>query len=722
MHPRHSHLIGLIPVVLLSGACASAGSAPPTQVAAPVTAPPETVRVEVPTPPASVELEPGRFDTGKMWTFENPPLDYFEEEYGFRPDREWLDHVRLASLRLPNCTASFVSADGLVMTNHHCGRESASAVSAEGEDLLTDGFFALTLADERHVPDLYVDQLVELRDVTDMIEAVVTPMMREDAEMEARQHKQESVADSASRVLGLDCSVQSLYNGGKYSLYCYKRYDDVRLVFIPELMIGYFGGDPDNFTYPRYVLDVSFFRVYDEDGSPYHPRDYYNWSEAGATEGEPVFVIGNPGSTERLLTVAQLEYRREYLEPYIVRLYQSRSDALEQFMEHHPDQRPKYINEYFSYMNSLKLFKGRLKALRDPEIMGRKRGFESNFKKAVQANPDLNKQYGNLWNEIQGIREQMATYAATRNGLRYDGPLWSQTLVTAADMFIYAYRTTNTPSDTQLTEMRADIEQRVINTDLDKHFLELQLEDAAQWLGEDDPFVRMALAGRTFGEAARAIIDGATAVTDPEQRTTLLDNPAAILNSTDPAISLMREALPRFIDAEIKVQQLSQTEDAKAAKLARALFEVKGTALAPDATFTLRIADGVVAGYEYNGTLAPAQTTFYGLYDRHYSHAGAADWALPDRWLNPPPDFDISTPLDMVHTNDTVGGNSGSPLINVNGEIVGLLFDGNIESLSGDFIYITEGARSVSVRAEAIVEALKHVYEAQRIVDELLRN
>lgn len=721
MSQRHSRFIGLIPVVLLSGACASAGSAPTTQAAAPVTAPPETVLVEVPSPATSVELEPGRFDTGKMWTFENPPLDYFEEEYGFRPDQQWLDHVRLASLRLPNCTASFVSGDGLVMTNHHCGRESASAVSAEGEDLLTDGFFAPTLADERRVPDLYVDQLVELQDVTELIESAVTPMMREDAEMEARQHKQESVADSASQALGLDCSVQSLYNGGKYSLYCYKRYDDVRLVFIPELMIGYFGGDPDNFTYPRYVLDVSFFRVYDEDGSPYHPPDFYAWSEAGAAEGDPVFVIGNPGSTERLLTVAQLEYRREYLEPYIVRLYQSRSDALEQFMQHHPDQRPEYINEYFGYMNSLKLFKGRLKALQDPAIMGRKRGFESNFKKAIQADPNLNRQYGNLWNEIKGIREQMASYAATRNGLRYDGPLWSQTLATAADIFIYAYRITNTPSDPQLSELRSDIEQRAINTDLDKHFLELQLEDAAEWLGESDSFVRMALAGRPVAEAARAIIDGATDVTDPGQRAALLDNPTAILNSTDPAISLMREALPRFIDAEIKVQELSQTEDAKAAKLALALFEVQGTALAPDATFTLRIADGVVAGYEYNGTLAPARTTFYGLYNRHYSHAGAADWALPGRWLNPPAEFDMSTPLDMVHTNDTVGGNSGSPLVNVGGEIVGLLFDGNIESLSGDFIYITEGARSVSVRAEAIVEALRDMYGAKRIVDELLQ-
>lgn len=722
MSPRYSHLTGFLTIALLSGACASGGSAPPTQAATPAMVPPETVVVEVAAPAAGLELEPGRFDTGKMWTFENPPLDYFEEAYGFRPSQEWLDHVRLSSLRLPNCTASFVSADGLVMTNHHCGRESASAVSAEGEDLLTNGFFAETMADERRVPDLYVDQLVEMQDVTALIESAVTPMMSADAEIQARTEKQESVADSTSQALRLDCSVQPLYNGGKYSLYCYKRYDDIRLVFIPELMIGYFGGDPDNFTYPRYVLDVSFFRIYDEDGSPYQPQNYYEWSETGTAEGDPVFVIGNPGSTERLLTVAQLEYRREFLEPYIVRLYQSRADALAQYMEHHPDHRSEYINEYLGYMNSLKLYKGRLDALQDPEIMGRKRGFEANFKNAVQSDPVLNRQYGSLWNEIENVRQQMAAFAPTRNGLRYDGPLWSQTLATAADMFVYAYRATNAPSDQQLSDLRADIEQRVINTDLDHHFLELQLEDAAEWLGENDPFVQMALAGRSFSEAARSIISDATAVTDPEQRQALLDNPNAILSSNDPAISLMREALPRFFDAEIQVQQLSQTEDAKAAKLALALFEVQGTSLAPDATFTLRIADGVVASYDYNGTKAPALTTFYGLYDRHYSHRGEPDWELPERWLNPPAAFDMSTPLNMVHTNDTVGGNSGSPLVNINAEIVGLLFDGNIESLSGDFIYVTEGARSVSVRAEAIVEALRNMYGARRVVDELLRH
>jgi hypothetical protein len=683
---------------------------------------PETVQVMM-TEPVSDEppvLEPGRFDTGKMWTFENAPLDYFAEEYGIEIDEAWLEQVRMASLRLPNCTASFVSDDGLVMTNHHCARDHASAVSREGEDLLTTGFYAQNLEDERQVPDLYIDQMVVAEDVTSLIEAAVQPMMDDEAEAEARNARVVAVADSASGAHALRCDVQPLYNGGKYSLYCYKRYEDVRLVFIPELQIGYFGGDPDNFTYPRYVVDVSFLRIYDETGQPYQPQYHYEWSTEGAREGDAQFVIGNPGSTERLSTVAQLEFARDFSEPYTETIYQSRTDVLAMFMDHHPEYRSEYINDYFSWMNGLKLFKGRIRALNDVEVMGRKRGFEQQFKEAVQSDPALNREYGSLWNEIADIQSQVAELMPVANGLRMSGSLWSQVLATASSMVEFAYASrSNAPQDV-LQQIRARIDGAEFNTDLDGHFLEVQLEDAANLLGEDDPFVRQALAGQSFRDAARAIIQGATAVTDPDQRRELLDNPSSIMISEDPAVGLAREALPRLVRAQMELQDLLQQQEVKVAKLARALFEVYGTDIAPDATFTLRIADGVMQSYEYNGTKAPAFTTFYGMYDRHYSHVGSDEWALPDRWLRPPPEFDMSTPLNMVGTNDTVGGNSGSPLVNANREIVGLLFDGNIESLSGDFIYSSETSRSVSVRAEAIVEALRHIYDAQRIVQELV--
>ncbi len=708
--------------ILFAAGCASTVSQPSPELTAPVMMQPETVQVmmeEAEQPPV---LEPGRFDTGKMWTFENAPLDYFAQEYGLQIDEGWLEHVRMASLRLPNCTASFVSENGLILTNHHCARDHASAVSREGEDLLTDGFYARTQAEERRVPDLYVDQMVNAEDVTALVEAAVQPLMQAEQEARARTTRAAAIADSASDALGFECDVQPLYNGGKYSLYCYKRHDDVRLVFIPELQIGYFGGDPDNFTYPRYVLDVSFLRVYDENGEPYRPEFHYDWSATGASEGDAVFVIGNPGSTERLSTVAQLEFARDYSEPYTVQLLQGRTDALARFMDHHPEHRSEYINDHASYMNSLKLYKGRLKALNDPGVMGRKRGFEMQFKEAVQSDPELNRAYGTLWDDIADLQRQVAGLVPTAYALRMSGELWSQVFQTASSLVDYAYASRGGVPDSVLRSLRDEIEAAEFNLDLDAHYLELQLQDAAWWLGEGDPFVRQALAGRSHQEAARAIIDGANAVVDPDQRRALLDNPASIMSSPDPTIRLAREALPRLVRAQFALQDLYEQQDVKSAQLARALFEVYGTSMAPDATFTLRLADGVVQSYEYNGTRAPAFTTFYGMYDRHYSHAGSDDWALPQRWLSPPTEFRMGTPLNMVHTNDTVGGSSGSPLVNGERQIVGLLFDGNIESLSGDFIYTDETARSVSVRSEAVVEALRHIYDARRIVEELLRS
>ncbi len=720
MSQRNLYPFSFIALTLFSAGCATGGTTPGPVAATPVVAPPETVVVEI-SAPAVADVEPGRFDTGKMWTFENPPLDYFQEAYDFRPTEQWFEQVRLAALRLPNCTASFVSPDGLVMSNHHCARESATAVSRDGEDLLEDGFYAASAADERYVPDLYVDQLVEIHDVTELVSAAVDPMLAEEAQVRARDQRSSAIADSAAGALGLRCDVTSLYHGGKYSLYCYKRYNDIRLVFVPEIEIGYFGGDPDNFTYPRYVVDVSFFRVYDEEGSPLKPAVHLSWSTAGVQEGDPVFVIGNPGSTSRLNTVAQLEYKREVQYPFTLRLLESRADLLWQFMDHHPEERSEYINDYFSLRNSLKAITGELKGLRTPELLGRKIAFERQFREAVERDPARREKYGGLWDEIAEIRQQIAEVAPTLNALNQGGLVRSQLLATASTMIQYAQAATSGAApDSVLQQVRDELEGTSFNTDLDAHMLELQLEDAAYLVGDDDPFVRQALMGRSAADAARAIVEYATALTDSAKRAALLDNPSEILNSPDPALALMRDALPRFRQVVAQYQQLVAAEEIRTAKLARALFDVYGSAIAPDATFTLRIADGVVTGYEYNGTQAPAFTTFYGMYDRHYSNPGDDTWALPERWLDPPAEFPLGTPLNMVSTNDIIGGNSGSPVINTDGQLVGLIFDGNIESLPGDFIYTTETARAIAVRAEAIIETLRHIYGADRIVDELL--
>lgn len=710
-------------VMVLAVGCASSGpriAQIPTIVGA---APGDTV---VFLGPATVvealpAVEPGRFDSGKMWTFENPPLDYFQEAYDFRPGPDWLERVRMAALRLPNCTASFVSPGGLVLTNHHCARESATAVSRDGEDLLTTGFLARGPEDERRVPGLYVDQLVEIRDVTAEIQAVLDPRLTKEQQVAAREAQIEDVKRRLDAETRLRCEITSLYHGGRFSSYCYRRYSDVRLVFVPEAAIGYFGGDPDNFTYPRYAFDVSFFRVYRE-GQPLAAEAYLSWSDSGAAPDEPVFVVGNPGSTSRLNTIAQLEYRRDIQYPFTVQLIGSRAAILKAFMERNPDQRATIINDYFSLTNALKAYTGELEGLRNPELMGRKREFERRFRQAVTADSALEAQYGDLWDEIADLRAQIAEITPRLNALNQGGILRSRTLEVASNMIQYAQAASGGYApDSILREFRNDMLATRIDRRLDVQILAAQIQDAIDLAGSQDPFVQEALGDYPASAAATAAgaIVNTSVVPDSAQRAALLDTPRLLLGSSDPALALMRNLLPRLQAIVRQYQTLTAAEDIRTAQLARALFEVHGATIPPDATFTLRIADGVVKGYRYNGTEAPPFTTFHGMYDRYHSNPRREEWALPLRWLQSPPAFDRSTPLNLVSTNDIIGGNSGSPLINTRGQVVGLIFDGNIESLPGEFIYTTESARSISVHSAAILEALRDLYGAGRIVAEI---
>lgn len=709
-------------------ACSSAAPAP---APAPARAPASEARAPAPRrdtlvimgQPTVIDtlptVEAGRFDTGKMWTFEHPPLDYFRQAYGWRPTQQWLDHVRMAALRLPDCSASFISPDGLLMSNHHCARDAETAVQRPGENLLATGFYAATQAEERRVPHLYVDQLVQIKDVTAEIQSAMQPGETDRQQVAARDQKIDEVNHDLSQQTGLKCDVTSLYDGGEYSAYCYRRYTDVRLVFVVETQIGYFGGDYDNFTYPRYDLDVSMFRVYGPDGKPLHTPDYLSWSDSGATPGMPVFVIGNPGSTSRLMTVAQLEYQRDFYYPFVIRLLQNNADILDRYMKLHPDQRDKHINDYFGYTNSLKAYEGELKGLQTPELMARKVAFEKKFRAAVAADTALERKYGALWDSIASLRKRIAAISPELYALNQGGSLRSQTLATALGLIQYERASASgMVPDSSLQQLRQQIDTTHINPELDAMILASQLRDAERLVGPDDPFVQQALQGRTPDSAAAAIV-AASAIPDSAKRAALLADPARIAVSDDPAIRLMRDALPRLAHVYQQYQQLDDAEQVRTSLLGRALYDVYGNSIPPDATFTLRLADGVVKGYEYNGTLAPPFTTFYGLYNRHFSHVGQADWALPPRWAKPPAHFDLATPLDFVSTNDIIGGNSGSPVVNEAGKIVGLIFDGNIESLPGDFIYTTETNRAVAVHSRAILTALQNVYGATRIVSEI---
>jgi hypothetical protein len=665
-------------------------------------------------------VKAGKFDTGKMWTFEHPPLDYFRSEYNFTPTNDWLDHVRMSALRFATyCSASFVSEDGLVMTNNHCARESIVEVQEEGEDLNETGFFALSINEERKVPGLFVDQLVLIKDITDEIDKGKTTSNVESiiSEIETRE----------SEKTGLIVSVTSLYNGGKYSLYGYKRYNDVRLVFSPESQLGFFGGDPDNFTYPRYNLDCTFFRVYDEDGNPVETKNYLKWNPDGAEVGEAVFVVGNPGTTNRLNSVAQLEYSRDYTYPRIIDLLDGLIDLYMDLMKENPDQKDELEVQMLTYANSLKAYQGMLKGLRDPVLMQRKRYFEKNFKNKVKSDPSLNTKYGDTWNNLEDAHEELSEIANELYLTSFNPLNTSQYFFIAGDLIDLAEEL-KLPEEQRSELYKGDELSITIENLFPEEFdfsynnklLQMQLNMMNTYLGKDHYAARI-LTGSKAGSEALDYVLNKSSITSREKVMVLAEKGSdAILNSDDPFIRFILDTEESKYKLQMRSQYLSSQIQNNNEMLGRALFDVYGTSIPPDATFTLRISDGVVQGFPYNGTMAPAITTFYGLYDRYFSFDKEFPWSLPERWKNPPAEFDLETPFNFVTTNDIIGGNSGSPVINKKGEVVGLAFDGNIESLPGVFIYTTEENRSVSVHSAGMIEAIRDLYKVTRLSDELM--
>jgi Peptidase S46 len=674
-----------------------------------------------------------RFDNGKMWTFDNPPVHYFREEYKFSPDSTWFADTRLAALRLPGCSASFISQDGLVLTNHHCARYALDKVNRAGEDLPDSGFYAPTLADERKVEGMYADQLVLINDVTgDVQKAFETGKTDEEKiangnaeirrlEKEYREKFKES--DPADSMI---FQVVTFYNGGQFSLYGYHRYTDIRLVFAPQMIVAYFGGDYDNFTYPRYDLDCAMFRVYGNDGKPLHSKNYFSWSDNGAAAGEPVFVIGNPGRTGRLISMDQLKFNRDYAYPYTVNLLENRLRIYSDFIAQHPDMRMKYQTRLFGISNSLKAYGGMLGGLRDPYLMTRKEAFEREFKAEVEKNPALEEKYGEVWEDLSKVEAAKSDLFYRHMAADISGPGSSAYLRTALRLVQYA-RAMELPAALRPGDMTgenlATFKSKFFPSDfnpvLEKELLEFQLADMQSVPGEKDDALTALLSGESAKDAADRLA-GKTSLGDSAEVAAMLDGePGAILNSQDPLIRFVLATQTRFTLVQSEYNKLLAEETSDNLSLGRALYEVYGAAIPPDATFTLRIADGVVEGYSYNGTIAPTTTTFYGMYDRYYSFNKEYPWSLPSAWQNPPADFNLSTPLDFVMTSDIIGGNSGSAVINEKRQLVGLIFDGNIESLPGNFIYVPSVNRAVAVHSDAIPQALKYIYHADRIVNEI---
>ncbi len=729
--------IGGRPLMLLAVAfIAACSSAPPPETAPTPPAPMEVQEMEMEAPAGLLTVPEAAValsgdvtltgtEMGTMWTFENPPIDYWEETYGFTASSEWLEHVRLASVRYGGgCSASFVSPDGLVITNNHCARGCIDAVSTDESDYLNDGFYAPTRAEELVCPNLFLDQLIEIEDITTELRSVAEEGMTDAEITAARDARGEELSGACEEATGLQCQVVSLFHGGQYKLYKFQRYNTVKLVFTPEMQAAFFGGDPDNFTYPRYDLDITFVRAYDDVGeAPASTPHYFEWDPDGAAEGELVFVTGNPGSTARQITVAQYMYQREIWHPMLLDLFDQRLEVMHAIQAKDPERGRAMQNMIFGYENTQKLFRGQLGGLRDVELTARKISWENEFRAAVEADPSLSAQFGDVWDELAQINETMAEIAPTvvMNNPNLLNP--SAHLQMAAQLGQYVQMAAM-PED-QRPDGYAQIEAAIrepgeMHMDQALGMLAGRLMLAHKWLPADAALVQAVGAGETPKEAARRLIESSQ-MGDAAYRESLMEGGIeAVQASTDPLIELVRAMQAEQQSVIGAWQAANASEEVQNERFASALFAVYGTDLPPDATFTLRITDGVVKRYQFNGTYAPAQTSIYGLYGRAVEFDNEMPWELAPAFEEARGDVDMSVPFNFVSTNDITGGNSGSPVIDREARWVGIAFDGNVESLPNEFLFAAPNGRTVSVHSAGITESLKSVYNAEELLDELL--
>lgn len=666
-----------------------------------------------------------KFDTGKMWSFDYPPTEYFKKTYNFSPDESWFEHVRLSALRLPGCTSSFVSADGLIMTNHHCARGFLPRIQKDGEDLVKNGFFAQTLEEERKIPNYYADQLVLIQDVTDEIHKAASTGATADEKAKNKADKIKEITDKLSSQSGLIAQVVSLFNGAKYSLYGYKRYTDIRLVFAPDMQIAYFGGDFDNFTYPRYNLDCTFMRVYEND-KPVNSTNFFKFTMDGIKLDEPIFTVGNPGSTQRLKTVAQLEYFRDITYKNAAYLFDTYYNALEQLKTVDPSRAAEFEKIRVQIGNSQKVITSIYKGLTDPYLMARKKDFQKKLQEAVWSNPELKEKYGSVWEDIEKTRTEMRKYGPKISAYSLN-PIFSSKYFFIAKSLVEFAKELQKPEDQRAPEFKGAKLDSTINAlypdKVDKLMEDTKLIMQAEYirmnLGDNNPIVQKMFGDKRGKDAANYAL-GNSVVGSKEAFVKLAKEGAdAILNSNDPFIYFIKETQDQLPELMNRAKEIGNTEQVFDDMLGQAIYHVYGTSIPPDANFTLRISDGVLQSWNYNGTKAPVFTTFYGLYNRWYSFFKQYPWDLHERWQKPPADFDLSTPFDFISTNDIVGGNSGSAIINEKAEVVGLAFDGNMDSIVGNFIYMPHNNRCVAVDARALVTAIDKVYKAERLANEL---
>lgn len=655
-----------------------------------------------------------------MWLFNALPKEYLKQKYGIEVTDEWADHLMKSCVRFNvGGSASFISSNGLVLTNHHVGSDTLFKLSTPERDILKNGYLARTLAEELKAPDLELNQLVEIRDVTAEVNAAVTADLTPEKAVAARRAVIAKIEQEASDKTGLRCNVITLYGGGRYHLYHFKKYTDVRLVWAPEAGIAFFGGDADNFEYPRYNLDACIFRVYEND-QPAKIEHFLKWSPNGPGEDEITFVAGNPGRTSRILTVDALKFQRDLRIPFVLNSLCRREIALQQFSLGGPEAARRAKDELFGVQNSRKVYFGRINGLQDPSIFTAKQAAEDALLAKVKADPKLATSAA-AWERIDEIQKRRAAILGK-------GVTITSRLFEIAETIVQMVEEDQKPSAERLPEYtdagRASLEQQLYSTapiypDLDQMLLADSMTRMVEIRGADDPVCVAMLKGKSPNDRAAELING-TSLMDVDARKALVKSGlGGVASSTDPLVAFIRQLDPEIRRFRKSTDELDELEKQSYAQVSNAIFATQGTSTYPDATFSLRLSFGPVKGYEEDGKKVPAWTDFGGAFTHELAHKGQENYDLPPSWHAAKDKLNLSTPFNFVSTADIIGGNSGSPVVNKNLELVGLIFDGNIQSLTGDFVYSDTQSRSVSVHSSAIRDALRYVYGAEALADQL---
>jgi hypothetical protein len=665
-----------------------------------------------------------------MWLFNNPPRKQLKEKCGFDCSDEWLIHLQQASVRFNSGgSGSFISADGLVMTNHHVGADALQKLSTPERNLLANGFYARTAEEELKCVDLELNVLMSIEDVTGRVEAAVKREMPPAEAQKARRAVMNTIEKESLDKTGLRSDVVTLYRGRLYHLYRYKKYTDVRLVFAPEQAVAFFGGDPDNFEYPRYDLDVCFFRVY-EDGKPAKVRQYLRWSKSGVADGDLVFVSGHPGHTDRLDTMAHLEFLRDRAFPYSLDKIRRREVLLRTYSERSLENARQAQDELFGYQNARKARLGGLAGLQDPAVMNLKRAEEKALRDGVNQRHELKASAGGAWDEVSAaLRTWKGIYFA--HDLLEQGAAFNSELFSIARTLVRLAEESTKPNAERLREYRESnlesLQQVLFSTapiypELETAKLADSLSMYVELAGAENELVRKVLAGKSPQERAARLIQG-TRLADVTLRKRLAEGGLEAINKfNDPMMQLARlvDGPSRKLRKEYE-DSVEEPMRQAYAKIADTRFALHGTDIYPDATFTLRLAFGQIKGYQSLGRRLPPWTTIGGAYQHSQEHKNREPFALPPSWLEHKDRLDLNTPLNFVGTPDIIGGNSGSPVVDRKGELVGIIFDGNLPSLVWDFVYTEEEGRAIAVDSRGILEALRKVYQADRVVEELTR-